>query len=62
MKNNSANKIMILGVALICISNILNFLSNQHLSHIIKFSQGFALGLGAVILVWGIVRKFKSII
>lgn len=61
MKKNSANKIIILGVVLICISNILNFLSNQYPSHIIKFSQGFALGLGAVILVWGIVKRFKSI-
>ncbi|MBP1615772.1 MAG: hypothetical protein H6Q13_3220 [Bacteroidetes bacterium] len=60
MKKLSANTIMILGAALICISNILNFLSNQYPSHPIKFFQGVALGLGAVILVWGIVKKFKS--
>jgi len=61
MEKNNANKIMILGAALICISNILNFLSTLYPSHLIKFFQGVALGLGAVILVWGIVKKFKSI-
>jgi len=60
MKRLNINQKIALGVILICISNILKFLSIEHPLNVIAFFQGATISLGMLFLVLGIMKRRKA--